>query len=128
MSLESISIHGWLEVLPGGVINLPGCEPVSALTSTTLDVNRKCNASIITLERAKELIPDAKVFMTHNPIKWYFVLPNGPPSAPGCPCVSQEDWYQILRDGAEPVPGNEQDDTSSAEGCNPFAIGLFGGQ
>lgn len=135
MSLESISIRGKLEVLPGGVINIPGCEPITAFTSTTLAANMSCKSSIITLKKAKELIPEATMEYTINPLRWYFVLPSGPPPQTGCQSTSDPnnpnrgcitDWYQVLKDGAEPV-ATEEEDTSSGAACDPFEIGMFGG-
>ena len=126
-----MSIRGKLEVLPGGVINIPGCEPTSAASSITLEVNRQCTASVITLERAKELIPNATMEMWHNPIRWFFVLPDGPPTQPGCSTAGRAcgyDWYQVLRDGAVPFNNQSADEDSGADGgCNPFSIGMFGG-
>lgn len=134
----AINIQNALEVLPGNIIRVPGCEPTSAFTSPTLAANQDCNASTISLAAALEAIPDAKV------IKWpmsggayvkrFFVLPEGPPSRAGCKDPSdvpacRVDYYQILRDNAD---GLAVDNTSSSstmtvdQVCELFSLRFCG--
>ncbi len=99
-----ISIANKLEVLAGNVILVPGCEPTSAFTSTTLDANRKCAKSVISVADALEAIPGATLEFLRNPTKMFFVLPAGPPVMPGCnDCSSITDYYQALRDQGSPT-------------------------
>lgn len=100
----SISIANKLEIQAGNVILIPGCEPTSAFTSTTLDANRKCKASVISVHEALEAIPDATLEYMRNPTKLFFVLPVGPPPQPGCnTCSYINDYYQRLRDAGDDV-------------------------
>jgi hypothetical protein len=108
----SIRVRNKLEVRPGGVIAVPGCEPVSSLTGTALLEALDCNASIIPLEDALTLIPGSRVVRTllpggQNGTGLFFELPEGPPpdgNECGCRVV---DYYQILRDNAR-VPDQEE--------------------
>jgi hypothetical protein len=94
-----ITIANKLEVLPGNVVRVPGCEPTSSFTSVTLGVNQKCNASVVTLQEALEAIPGATIERQFNPMRLYLVLPEGPPNRFGCEnTTSVEDFYQRLRD------------------------------
>lgn len=96
---RDISIANKLEVLAGNVLLVPGCEPTSAFTSVTLDANRKCKASVISVHEALEAIPGATLEFLRNPTKMFFVLPSGPPTSPGCnSCDAVQDYYQLLRD------------------------------
>lgn len=100
---RDILIANKLEVQAGNVILVPGCEPTSSLTSFTLDANRKCKASVISVADALEAIPGATLEFQRNPTKLFFVLPAGPPVTPGCnSCSSIDDYYQALRDGGSP--------------------------
>lgn len=101
---RDISIANRLEILAGNVILVPGCEPTSAFTSTTLDANRNCKSSVISVDEALEAVPGATLEFLRNPTKLFFVLPAGPPSQPGCnDCVSTADYYQALRDHGNPT-------------------------
>lgn len=117
---EVINITNKLEVKPGNVIQVPGCEPISELSSNTLSANRDCNSSIITLGAALAAIPGSTVEIAYNPKRFLFVLPEGPPTEFGCnSCDSGIDWYQILRDAADP----SQPQTPDVPGpCDPFPI------
>jgi len=99
-----VTIQNKLRVLPGNQIIVPGCEPVSALTSVTLMANSTCKSSIISLAKAKEVIPTATLVWTLNPKQLWFVLPDGPPQNFGCDQKCRiTDWYQILRDSSEEI-------------------------
>lgn len=101
---RDISIANKLEVQAGNVILVPGCEPTSSFTSTTLDANRNCKTSVITVGDALEAIPGATLEFLQNPRKLFFVLPSGPPVTPGCNgCASLDDYYQLLRDVGAPA-------------------------
>jgi len=97
-------IRNKLEVQDGGIIKLPGCEPISAQTSDTLAANIKCTTSHISLEDAINAIPGSSIELLPNSggiKKILFVLPQGPPPEPGCnTCQSIDDYYQILKDAA----------------------------
>jgi hypothetical protein len=129
MSFETIIIKNKLEILPGNVIRLPGCEPVTSFTSLALAANVDCKASVIALEDAILAIrevagEDPCIEKVHQPAGVpgtgkFLVLPSGPPPDPACPCVFTEDWYQILRDAAEPIDFDAVRDPE-IEGCDGF--------
>lgn len=108
-------IRNKLEILPGNVIRIPGCEPVTSFTSLALAANVNCNASVISLDKAIEAIPDATIEKVMAPSGFpgtgqFFVLPEGPPTRPGCvTCDPIEDYYQRLRDAAEPIEFEEDE-------------------
>lgn len=134
----AINIQNKLEVLAGNKILVPGCEPTSAFTSTTLAENRDCKASVIDLADALEAVPGSTVIYMSNPRRKFFVLPNGPPPSPDCcrpnPCSCVgEDWYQKLRDVGEEISVDNLSDCrklnkplSVGEICNAFPLkGIF---
>ena len=93
---------------------VPGCEPVSAATSSGFpaDIRDACNCSYITLKAAMEAIPEAEIIWSTRDDQRYFVLPDGPPPDYGeCPGEScPTDWYGILREHAncEQPPEEEE--------------------
>ena len=115
--MSSIDTHigNKLEVLPGNVLLLPGCEPTSAITSYDLLINRNCPKTFIKLSTAIAAIPEARIVFIPN---WgdfarkFFILPSGPPPAVGS-CCSGPDWYQILKDAAA------EEETVTPETCDP---------
>jgi hypothetical protein len=129
MSFETIEIKNKLEILPGDVIRIPGCEPVTSFTSLALAVNVDCNASIISLQDAIEAIrevagEDPCIVRVHQPAGVpgtgkYLELPSGPPPDPSCPCKRPEDWYRILKDAAQPIDFDAIND-DQLEGCSGF--------
>lgn len=124
--MANIRIKNKLEVKPGNVISVPGCEPVSSLTGTGLLRQRDCNASIIPLEDALRLIPGSRVVRTLLPrgqasTGIFFELPDGPPpDVNDCDCTL-EDYYKILRENAT-VGDQEQDEALELAGdvCSGF--------
>lgn len=114
--MSDIQIRGRIEVMPGNKLMVPGCEPVSALTSTSLDENRVCTTTVVDLADALAVIPGSTVEQTRNPRRKWFVLPSGPgpnPSMCDTPipcrckkvccceksnsCQAVPDWYAALR-------------------------------
>lgn len=118
-----IEVKNKLEIMPGNVIRVPGCEPVSSLTGTALLSNLDCNASIIPLEDALSLIPGSRIigkFMPagHVGTGLFFELPSGPPpNGQECGC-STEDYYKILRDNAR--TREEEEDNNPDDVCSGF--------
>ena len=134
----SIIIQNKLQVLAGNKVLVPGCEPTSAFTSTTLAENRDCTASVVDLADALEAVTGSTVIYMRNPRRKFFVLPNGPPPSPDCcgksrcACVG-EDWYQKLRDIGEEIGVDSLAECrklnkplSVGEICNAFPLkGIF---
>ena len=118
----SVKVQNRLEILRGGKIIVPGCEPTSAFTSTTLAENRNCTASVVDLKDALEAIPEATIVSWRNPRTRFFVLPDGPPPSPDrcTECDVQTDWYQILRDIGEPIA---VDNVFNQSGKNIISVG-----
>lgn len=102
-----IRIANKLEVKRGNVIQVPGCEPLSAVTSFTLLANNPCANTQVALADALDAIPGSSVQILLNPRTLVFVLPDGPPSQYGCATETCNDWYAILRELGEPVPEEE---------------------
>jgi len=98
-----IKIANKLEIKRGNVIQVPGCEPLSAVTSFTLLTSNDCQNTQVTLEDALDAIPGSTVEMTLNPKTRYFVFPDGPPPQFGCTIQYCNDWYAILRTVGQPV-------------------------
>lgn len=111
-----ITIKNKLEIQHGNVISVPGCEPTSSLTGTSLLKNIDCNASIIPLEDALALIPGSRVVRTLIPAGGagtgkFFELPEGPPPN-GNDCDScPPDFYAILKENAR-IKEDEEDGLS----------------
>ena len=122
----SVHISNRMIVLPGNVIQVPGCEPTSAATSAGLAayMREACTGSYITLKKALDVIPGSSVeFGSHG--DRYFILPDGPPGDPGCPCILPNDWYDVLRKNADsPIKTEEQPPKYNP--CSGFAINFNG--
>lgn len=126
----TITIKNKLEILPGNVIRIPGCEPVSSFTSLALAANVDCKASIISLEDAVEAIRDAtgeeaQIIKVLTPAGVpgtgkFFELPQGPPPRGNeCPSSDIPDYYRILKDAATPIEFDDEDE-DTLEGCDGF--------
>lgn len=131
--MRIIEVANRLRIYEGNIILIPGCEPISvvshisnyqynpAVTSIYNDYDEICKASYVTLNRAMELIPEATLYYSHDMANRWFILPNGPPSSSKCPRDCIEDWYLILREGAEGVV--LEDDTVLCNGeCSAFSF------
>lgn len=104
---DVISIANKLWINEGGKIMIPGCEPISELTSVTLANNIKnCGCSEILATKAVTLVPGSYIEINpFDPTMRFFVLPNGPPpDGDQCPKKCAADWYAMLRCHAEPTP------------------------
>lgn len=117
-----VFIRNMLEIRPGGIIMVPGCEPVSSQTSLALATNMKCNASFISVQKALQVIPGSRVIrgvMTpygQNGTGMFFTLPEGPPpDGYVCPKDCPPDWYAILRANA-----GEPEQQQGPEECAGF--------
>jgi len=121
-----IRIANKLEVMKGGWIKVPGCEPTSAITSPSLSVafQEDCKSVIVKLEDAISAIPGSSVETSLNPKIQYFVLPYGPPPAHGCRDEMCTDWYKILRSIGVPT---EEKDVGCEAGKPTDGFGYFSG-
>jgi hypothetical protein len=128
-----VTITNRLRIYEGNIILIPGCEPISVVTHIsnyqynpdviTLYNNYDtiCSSSYVTLTRAMELIPDATLYYGHDPANRWFILPDGPPPSSKCPKDCVDDWYLILREGANGVIDNNGDSHSNGE-CSGFSF------
>lgn len=122
-----IEVKNRLEVLPGGIINIPGCEPVSAFSSNTLSINLSgsgCKASVISVEDALNAIPEARLVRVFKPRGFpgtglFFELPSGPPpDGNDCNCPrSMTDYYKILKENATPIDYNAVEEEGPLSNC-----------
>lgn len=111
-----------LEVIGQDRILIPGCEPVSEVTSPTLMRELRkgglCTNSYAYLQEALDAIPGSYVEFGVNygygPIKKFFVLP---PATIRC-CDSGLDWFSILKS----LPGNPQATEEEHEECASFSF------
>lgn len=115
-------IRNRLEILPGGQIIVPGCEPTSAISSSTLLMAQQCaNRPTVLLADALAAIPGSTIEFGSNygmgiRMRW-FVLP---PRQILCPCVLYQDWYAILR----ALPRHDPVVTNSYGPCDTFGQGF----
>lgn len=116
-----IEIKNKLEVRPGGVVQIPGCEPISSTTSTELARNLTCKCSVIDYKKVLELIPGSKLVRVTYPqgqvsTGMFIELPSGPPPIGNeCPSTCLEDWYKLLKDSCNPT---DEPDEITCSGFN----------
>lgn len=135
----NVHIGNLLRIYEGDILLIPGCEPVSTVTFSstvwaqnpyveTIYTDNICPASYITLERAREAIPDGEiVYLGSTGLAYkYFRLPDGPPTPYGCPCGAVGDWYQILRDNADTPEAPEETKKTLSEICQGFGFDFCG--
>jgi hypothetical protein len=128
MKATTITVKNKLEILPGNVISVPGCEPISSLTSTALARNLHCNASVIPVQEVLRLIPGSRIVQVMTPrgqqgtgTGIFVELPEGPPPYGNvCPPCCLPDWYAILR--AHAYYPNQVEPTPNPKECAGFSI------
>jgi len=128
MSGKTIIIQNRIRILESNVLLVMGCEPTSAATSSGFPANLReyCPASYITLKKALEVIPGAKLIYGPMIDDRYFILPDGPPPPPICPQEPRTDWYDILRLNADsPIP-EEEEEESRYDVCRGFNYSFNG--
>ena len=109
----TITVKNKLEILPGGVVNIPSCEPTTSLTANALSVElaRLCKASQMPYKQVLEVIPGSRIVQVMTPrgqtgTGLFIELPDGPPPDGNvCPRGCAPDWYSILRCHAKATPG-----------------------
>jgi len=109
-----ITISLSLNIFPGGRgrVMVPGCEPSSALTSTTMEEQMRdqnlCSAVMVNVEDVLQAIPGSYIQLMDNMNvisgKRRLILPS---CNIRCPCSPCTDWYAILRGLGEVVEGEE---------------------
>lgn len=131
--MKTIEISNRLRIYEGNIILIPGCEPISVVTHisnyqydprvTTLYNNYQdiCKSSYVTLNKAIELVPNATLYYSHDMSNRWFILPSGPPPSSKCPRDCIEDWYKILREGADGVILEDGSAFSNGE-CSAFTF------
>lgn len=97
-----IDIAQQLEIMPGDILYLPGCEPTSAVTGKTLNamIAQACKKSTINLTDALKAIPGSYVkygvnYNRRGTRQKWLVLPS---KKAGCPCDENVDYFQMLKD------------------------------
>jgi len=107
---RDITIVQKLEILPGNIIIVPGCEPNSAATTVTVAQAAICNGAFVALDDALAAIPGSSVVWVENS----GLLSRGkffqfPSIGLECPCETNPDYYKILRDIGQPMPEPERE-------------------
>ena len=114
MTTPNIVIELKLEVIGPDTIIVPGCEPLSSLTSPTLARWSTCRHATVKLADAMAAIPGSRIEfqinngMSNGGTKKWFILP---PFDVSCPCKTLPDYYKILRD-LEPSVEDDSDYSS----------------
>jgi hypothetical protein len=91
-----------LEVKPNWKVQIPGCEPVSSLTSVRLAQAFYCqNGGLIDVKVLLACIPGSKLVHVTTPIGhlgsgWFVELPSGPPPDEN-QCICGPDWYAMMK-------------------------------
>ena len=125
----AFSVKNKLEILPGNVLRVPGCEPVTSFTSLALAANVDCNASQISLADAVTAIRDEtgiepRIIKVLTPsgvpgTGKFLELPSGPPpDGSRCPSGKVTDFYRILKDNAKPIADITSEADPLAEQCS----------
>jgi hypothetical protein len=122
--MTAISYSLQLEIKGINKILVPGCEPSSSMSSRTLAAymatGQGCKNALVDLNIALQAIPGSYVKLGNNfnkgiRQKW-FVLP---PIELGCPCLSHDDYYNILRN----LPGTELPVEEEFDKCDIIGMG-----
>ena len=120
-----ITIRNKLEIQPGNMVKVPGCEPITSMTSDVLARNMCCHASEIPVEDCLRLIPGSRIVIALRPTGTsstgrFLELPAGPPPAgDGCPARHIPDWYKIMRAHARV---RQTRDDEPHEECSAFGF------
>jgi hypothetical protein len=102
MSPDPIEIANLLAIMPNDLIQVPGCEPpssISTLRFAAYYAQSGCEGALVTLESALEALPGSEVVYSVNfgppnfRAKWLRL----PPTYAVCPCPGGNDWYGILK-------------------------------
>lgn len=116
----TIDISLRLQVVGTDKVVVPGCEPTTEVTSTTLSRERAkvCNNVMVDLQDALDAIPSSRVEFGVNwgPVRQrWFVLPPVPQD---CRCTP--DYYKILRD----LPSAEEVQEARLDVCATVGQGF----
>jgi hypothetical protein len=84
------------------MVQIPGCEPISSLTSLRLAQQISCPTSLIAVNDLLRCIPGAKLIRVHTPMGhlgsgFFVILPSGPPPNEN-QCTCNPDWYKIMKE------------------------------
>jgi len=117
-----VIVQNRLEVVGGRGVVVPGCEPTSAVTSTTLMREQRgiCKNTMVDVAAALLAIPGSTLEFGLNfggVRQTWFVLP---PSPFACCQPYAEDWYKILRE-LPPLPDQVED---RFDNCNTLGMGF----
>ena len=122
---DIITIRNKLEIQSSNMVKVPGCEPITSMTSDTLARNMCCHASEIPVEECLKLIPGSRIVIALRPTGTsstgrFLELPAGPPPwGNECPPCCVPDWYKIMRKHAR-VRQSIQDQPH--EECSAFGF------
>jgi hypothetical protein len=114
-----------LDVIAGNRVQVPGCEPTSALSSTALSsylAESGCGNALVDLQDALDTIPGSYVKYGSNYNRGGFrqqwlVLP---PIDVDCPCAEYDDYYAILRE----LANDETPEAENYDACDVIGQGF----
>ncbi len=125
-----IKLFRKINVLPGNIIIVPGTEPSTTLTSSTLQLEiRKAGLeipAIIDLKTALDLIPGSRIELIENsnaPVQKLFVLPGVNMTECG---LRPPDYYAILKSAARKASIEEKQEIASMCSNNDDYDTLYG--
>ncbi len=128
--MRNIAIQRKISILAGGIIIVPGTEPSTAVTSTTLELElRKAgrqSPAIVDLKAALALIPGSSVEIISNTNSYamkFLVLPAQ--DVDDCNC-NNIDYYEILRGAARQASDEEKQAITSCSSIDDYTQ-LLGG-
>lgn len=113
-------IQNKLEVRPDSFVQIPGCEPISSLTSLRLAQQISCPHSLISVNDLLRCIPGAKLIRGHLGSGYFVVLPSGPPPNEN-QCNCNPDWYAIMK-ACVPAPAGPTMPECAGLNFNPCVL------
>lgn len=111
----------------GGFVMVPGCEPTSTLTSTTMQAEIMeqdlCDCSIVNVRDIMQAIPGSRLeFIPNNGREGTQQLLILPAVSLECPFPGRPDFYTIFRQLCrEP----SKDEVEIIKGCDSFSISQY---
>ena len=128
-----IAVNNFLRIFEPGILQIPGREPISTVTSVgtspiwaeapqivTIDKELRGKIAYITVKKALQVIPGSYITNSSDTFNRLFFLPSGPPPGDECPCHRIPDWYQILRNNADYGGPPEKKADEKPKSCSGF--------
>ena len=122
-----ILIEHIMNVIHGDLILVPGCEPISTVTSTTLEAELRekeiCSGSVVALQDVLDAIPGTRVVIGMNwgnlSVQKFLVFPSVDQRLCCQGVIAETDIYAILRSLPQVVGADEVQEIIG-KGCDSF--------